>query len=100
MDQRLKLHEELSAIIGSDHVYYQPPESMKLNYPCMVYKLNRFNVRHADDLKYIKKREYTVTLIDRDPDSKYVESLESEPRTSFERFYTANNLNHWVFIVH
>ena len=37
MDRRLQLHEELCSVLGSRNVYFQPPETIKLTYPCIIY---------------------------------------------------------------
>lgn len=37
MANRLNLHEEFATLLGSNNVYFQPPESVKLNYPCIKY---------------------------------------------------------------
>lgn len=97
MSSRLELHEELRAILGSGLVYFQPPETVKMTYPCIVYALDDVDMRYADDKPYLNKRCYSVTVIDKDPDSAIPDGLLILPMCSFERFYTADNLNHWVF---
>ena len=39
-ERRLELHEILCTILGSRNVYFQPPESIKMNYPAIVYGLD------------------------------------------------------------
>lgn len=40
---------------------------------------------------------YKITLIDDDPDSELPDKLETFPLCQFDRFYPADNLNHWVY---
>jgi len=95
-DKRLTLHSKLIEILGSENVYFQPPESVKMKYPCIRYVKQRPLVEHADNMKYFKKDRYELTVIDPDPDTdipdRLVESL--EPYCSIDRYYTADNLNH------
>ena len=81
-------------------LYFQPPETLKIEYPCIIYKLNHYDVVHADDLNYKELKAYTVTLIDKDPDSVIPVELIRLPYSGFDRFYTADNLNHWVYTIY
>ena len=49
MTRRNELHEKFCDLLGSRNVYFQPPESVRLVYPCIIYRLGNFNVKHADD---------------------------------------------------
>ena len=49
MASRLELHEEFCNILGSRSVYFQPPASIKLNYPCIVYSISSVNKQDAND---------------------------------------------------
>ena len=95
MQSRLKLHELLLGII--DTVYFQPPSSDIMNYPCIRYKLNTEEVAYANNARYFSKNRYELILIDEDPDSNYVEAIKQLPLCSFDRTYCSDNLNHWVF---
>lgn len=100
MASRLELHEVLCDILGSRHVYYQPPESVKMVYPAIVYSRNSINVKHGDDLVYRQVVGYSVTLIDKDPDSEFVDKIMQIPMCRFDRHYIADNLNHDVFTIY
>lgn len=95
-DKRLTLHKKLIEILGSNNVYFQPPESVKMNYPCIRYAKQRPLVEHADNIKYFKKDRYELTVIDPDPDTDIPERLVEElgPYCSIDRPYVADNLNH------
>ena len=97
MASRLELQEELERILGSRNVYFSPPEAIKMNYPAIVYSLSDIRNGHADNNVYASPRVYLVTLIDKDPDNDTVAKLIRIPTCSFVRFFTSDNLNHWVF---
>lgn len=97
MSSRIKLHEELKTLIGSGSVYFQPPALVKMNYPCIVYGLDNMDMKHADDKIYLNKKRYSITVIDKNPDSIIPDKILGFPLCGFGRFYTADNLNHWVF---
>ena len=97
MAPRLQLHELLKSFV--DHVYFQPPENIELEYPCIIYKRDFAETEFADNRPYNHVLRYMVTVIDRDPDSDIPGQVASLPRCLFNRFYTADNLNHDVFNV-
>lgn len=97
MAQRLDLHSILLGLLGSPNVYFQPPPSYKLEYPCIIYKRDRIDIAHADNKPYKNKRRYQLTVIDANPDSDIPEKVAALPMCSYDRFYTADNLNHDVY---
>ncbi len=97
MATRLELHEQLCKILATRNVYFQPPESIKINYPAIVYAFDNISKKHADDGVYICHKRYTVTLIDPNPDSKFVDKILALPFCEYRRFYKTNNLNHYQF---
>lgn len=98
MDQRLELHSTLLMLCRN--VYFQPPESVRLTYPCIVYKLEDLPVIHADNLPYHWDHTYQVTVIDRDPDSELRELVMALPTAKFVRSFIADNLNHYIFRIY
>lgn len=97
MASRLKLHEFLSGIV--DNVYYQPPSTVKMKYPAIVYARENIDNRFADDSVYTQSHSYQITVIDENPDSKIVETISKLPRCRFNRHFTSDNLNHDVFTI-
>lgn len=89
----------LEDILGSENVYFQPPASVRMKYPAIVYSLNRMVDYHANDFPYVHNKSYAVTLIDKDPDSIIAEKLSDLQFCSFDRAYSSDNLNHFVFTV-
>lgn len=99
MDRRIKLNEELVKILGSNNVYFQPPESIRLNYPCIVYSRTTIDNRYADDDVYNQVFEYKVIVIDRNPDSEIVKKLSKFKYCRHNNHYVADNLNHDAFTI-
>lgn len=100
MDQdprREQLHEILVGILGTRNVYFQPPSNTVMTYPCIVYSRDSAFESHADNRLYRFKQRYQVTVIDRNPDSSIPGKIRQLPECSYERFFTADNLNHDVY---
>lgn len=104
MEKRLKLQALLEGLmIGVGfvpNVYFQPPESVKLNYPCIMYSRSSGETKFANDKPYNHQIEYKMTVIDKNPDSELPEKVASLPMCIFDRHYTADNLNHDVYNIY
>ena len=100
MANRLDLQTIFENILGSRNVYFQPPASVKLKYPAIVYSRNDVDSLFADNGTYRNVPRYDVTLIDKNPDSLFIEKILALPYCSYDRSYTADNLNHDVFIIY
>jgi len=98
--RRQELQKVLEDILGSKNVYYQPPESVKMSYPAIVYSRSDIWGNSADDTNYISTFAYTVTVIAKDPDNEVVDKVQLLPLCSFNRHYTSDNLNHDVFTLY
>jgi len=96
---RSELQALLEALLGSDNVYFQPPTNTIMQYPCIVFKRDRESVQHADNRRYRHTKGYQVTIITKDVDSDIPEKVAELPLCSFDRFFTAENLNHDVYIL-
>lgn len=92
--RRIRLHKILCDVLGSDHVYFDPPESVKMKYPCIVYERSDDNSIFADDTRYNLKMRYSLTLIDKSPDSEFLDRLLSLPYCYYDRHFTSDNLHH------
>lgn len=100
MVNRPYLQTKFEEILDSRNVYFQPPASVKLKYPAIVYSLKNIAKDYANNLSYIASPGYEVTLIDKNPDSEYVEAILRLPYCQFDRFYQSDNLNHFVFTIY
>lgn len=98
-NSRLLLHEELVSILQTRNVYYQPPESNKINYPAIIYSRSDIDNKFADNGVYRQSNKYRVTVVDSDPDSAVVVRMSKFKTARYERNYKANGLNHDVFSI-
>lgn len=99
--RRLKLHEKLCEILGSRNVYYQPPESVKMQYPCIVYNRDTTRKFNADNRRYLSKDVYEVTFICKNPDSDIPDNIEEElSMIRRQTRYTADGLYHDPFYLY
>lgn len=87
----------LTTILGSKNVYFQPPDSSKMKYPCIVYHLDSINTQYADNADYFKYKGYRLTYIDGTPDMTVPDKLDALPLCAFVRVFTAENRNHYVY---
>jgi len=100
MASRLLLQSILENILGSDHVYFQPPATITMIYPCIVYERSDIDTKFASNNPYSLKNGYTVTMIDRNPDSLIPNRIAMLESCIFRTHYTKDNLNHDVFILY
>ena len=99
MGSRLDLQNLLESVLGSRNVYYQPPESIRINYPAIIYSRNDIDNTFADDIVYMQNHTYQVIVIDANPDSEIIDKISKLPMCRYNRHYTSDNLNHDVFII-
>ena len=125
MRDRLKLHEILCGVLASfnkwlwgssnfeedniseaiqneakKHVYFQPPENLKITYPCIIYERSSGRTNFADNKPYRFGKLYSITVIDSNPDSPIPDKISELPCCTFDRHYVADNLNHDVFEIY
>ncbi len=97
MGNRLDLNNMLQELLGSQNVYFQPPPSLKLKYPCIVYEHARHNQFYADNDPYKVDKAWTVTYVDTRGDSEIPEKLSWLHQCKYERSYKADNLYHYQY---
>lgn len=97
MAPRLDLQAILEAIPGVVKVYFQPPASLQMVYPCIRYRLDDIDTQHANNKPYKHENRYEIMVITRDADNSIVDVIKSMPTCAFDRSYTADNLYHFVF---
>lgn len=100
MRNRLELQGLLENILENRHVYYQPPESVKLQYPAIVYSRSDIRNNHANNEVYMQDLAYEITVIDTNPDSEIVKKISKLPRCRFSRHFKSDHLNHDVFVLY
>lgn len=98
---REELHEAFAKFLGNNNVYFRPPESSKMKYPCIVYDIRGGETNYANNSAYIFHLSYDVQIIHKDPDSHRIEDfLYAFPKARFDRSFKVNNLNHENFILY
>lgn len=97
---REAFHTWLVSVLGSEDVYFQPPESLKMRYPAVLYARSNIQNRYADNTVYTQQTAYELTVVDKNPDNDWVRLLSVLPFCRFDRHYKADNLNHDVFTIY
>lgn len=95
MASRLNLQTLLESI--TENVYFQPPSSIEMQYPCIRYQRDDSRTEYADNRPYAHTKRYQVTVIDRNPDSELPDKVEELSLCTFDRYFAADSLNHYVF---
>ena len=94
--QRLKLSAKLHEL--AKNVYFQPPSNKELKYPCIIYKLMPGDTDFADNMPFIFKPQWQITLIDYVPNNPIRYQLAmSLPTIIFVNHFVSDELNHDVF---
>lgn len=100
MDRQPELNSLLKEVLGSDNVYFQPPEDIRMNYPAIVYQRDRIWSEYAGNMPYAHKDRYQVTHISRSPVDKTPDAIKMLPMTRFVSYFAKDNLNHNVFNIY
>lgn len=102
--KRLELHAKLSSILpegSKNNVYFQPPENLKMQYPCIVYSIDRFQSINADNTKYKIDTGFTVTYITKNPiDYNYLSIFGTFPMSTYNRRFINDGLYHNTFVIY
>lgn len=94
MGTRTELQTLLESILGSSNVYFQPPESIRMKYPAIVYSIRNYRELQANNKSYVRRRFYRVQYISRNPDNDVADKLlDLEYCASAGRF-VVDNLYH------
>jgi hypothetical protein len=100
MDRRPQFQAVLEALQPGLKVYFQPPEDMKMDYPCIVYQLDPGSTEFANNKPYNYEQQYQVSLISWLPEPVLFKKLAALPKSIHARSYVADKLNHSVFSIY
>lgn len=101
MSKRLELHAKLEQLVGNHNVYFQPPASVLLSYPCVIYNIGSGDAKHADNMVYKYTNSYDLIFIFKKPNIDIIEQvLQVLPMCRMTRSYVVDNLNHYAFSVY
>lgn len=95
MASRLDLQTKLEELNGNRNVYYQPPETIKMEYTAIRYSRGVPDSQFANDKRYSKFDCYDLIVISKKPDPEVVEKILELPYSSMSKPYVADNLNHY-----
>lgn len=98
--RRLELHEILCELLGNRNVYYNPPETVKMQYDAIRYSLGKPEARFANDKRYSHLKCYELIVISRSSDPDVVDSILELPYTSMGKPYTADGLSHYPITIY
>lgn len=93
---------ELSELVNTGKVYFQPPANVHLEYPCFVLHRTDAYQPHADDRNYLYRPAYKVSYINRDePDPDIVEMVVRKfPHCHYTGHTVVDNLHHDYFTIY
>lgn len=97
MRTRLQFSELLHTL--TNNCYFNPPEGIKIKFPCIIYELYKIDNKAADNINYIQTAEYKVTVADSDPDSQLMLDVLALPGSRIVTSYNSNGIHHTVFYV-
>ncbi len=95
-----QLRDKLYLVNNTKNVYYNPPTSIRMEFPCFRFELNNLDVKHADNFAYSRKPRWAVTYITRDVEDveKVAEQmLDIFQYCNFDTSFRSDNLEHAVF---
>lgn len=98
MATRLELDERFREL--TPNVYFQPPENLKLVYPCIVYTADRIDTLYCNNHPYVSFDRFSVTVIDRNPESAITRCIAKFPLCRHEQHYVGDNLHHDIFTIY
>lgn len=100
-ENRQQIQAKLEEILGSSNVYFQPPETKKMEYPCFRYERVNGTHTYADNRTYRFTPQYEVTFISRDASPSIItDVVDSFQMVRYNRHFTVDNLHHDVFIIY
>lgn len=100
MGSRPNLQKLLEELIGSRNVYFQPPASLRMTYPAIVYSRSTIENTYADNSPYVQGVAYKLVVIDKNPDSGIVKKVSLLPMCKHNSHYVSDNLYHDAFTIY
>lgn len=100
MVSRQNLQTMLEELLGSRNVYYDPPESVKMQYDAIRYTRKSIDNTFANNSVYKQDVCYEIIAIYKKADSDLPLKISRMPMCVHDRHYVANNLHHDVFTLY
>lgn len=93
MKDRKSLHDEL--LKYCNNAYFQPPENLRMVYPCIVYSRIIDKLIYANNITYKLTKCYELTIIDKNPESEIADNIVKNLRyCEITNRYVTDNLYH------
>lgn len=92
-----ELQAKFEELLGSGEVYYNPPASVRISYPAIVFSRSRIKNIFANNQVYGQANLYEVTTITEDPDDPIIGKISRLAMCSFDRHFVSDNLHHNTF---
>lgn len=101
-DGQSKLYTALKDVVGDlVGVHYQPPQNLQLKYPCVIYEMDGLQNQFADNLPYAQMVRYSVTVMDKTPDSVlWTALLHKFQYVTLENVMNVDGIYHWNFTLY
>lgn len=97
LERRRALQQLLAAIPEVKNAYFQEPNNVAMEYPCIVFAKDLVRTRHASNRPYFRQQRYLITVIDERPDSPIERYVQEMPTAGFNRRFVADKLHHVVY---
>ena len=103
--RRVELNNLLGDILEEKfdvrNVYFNPPEDVKLQFPCFVYfRSSSHRILRANNTSYKFTQGYKVTFIGRRPDDSFIEEMTSRRYVGYNTSFMADGLVHDEYTIY
>ncbi len=96
-ERRIKAWNIFVGILGSENVYFDPPESAKIEYPAIIFSREKIWKTEADNVGYLFNDRFEVKFIRKTESGDIVDKLLMLPYCEHNRSYKASDMYHDAF---
>ncbi len=98
---RMEFGKKLRSLEDGSHTYFQPPSSVRIEYPCFIYSRDVGRTMRADDRRYGYAEGYEVIYITTDPDTVTPQKvMDAFTYCSDGKPYIKDGLYHYPFTIY
>lgn len=99
IDRRMIVHDLLVSTFPEvdGRVYFRPPSTLEAVYPHIRYELQTIETHKALNAVYSSSDIYRVTVLSALPGLLDINRFMEDPRVTFVRSYTTNNVVHVIY---
>jgi len=81
-------------------VYFNPPETVQLTYPCIVYNRDYIYNHHADNKIHLQENRYVVNVLDKKVDGDIFKIISKLPRCRYKNHSFKNGISQDSFTLY